>query len=111
MRQPSLNPYLRIGLFLSIPLLTAGCDNLPGNPFGDNPDAGSLTVQVTWSAGSVPAEVQSLIFTISGTGANTATHTFEPTKSEIEITNIATGEKAAPAELPPAPSPYAPTIA
>lgn len=54
---------------------------------------GTLIVNVSWSDGSAPSEVQSLAFTISGDGINTKTQTFEPTKSQIEISNLATGNK------------------
>ncbi len=91
---------MRIGV--SHRILLIGFGLLTGLAFGITgcgdlfppPETGSLTVQVAWSGGTVPTNVQSLVFTISGHGIDAATQTFEPTKSQIEITNLATGGKA-----------------
>ena len=83
--------------FIIILLLFTGCgqDNPFDNPIenlvGGDGGTGSLTVNVQWSGSSVPSEVSSLYFIISGDRVETNSKEYPPTKSQIKVSDVGTG--------------------
>lgn len=53
-----------------------------------------MTAVVTWPGSGPPAEIRSLTMNLSGDGISPTTRTFEATKTKIEISDLATGQKS-----------------